>query len=45
MATSASSQQSGGSNNLAAILTALQSGVVAINNVTQTMKSIFPSTS
>lgn len=36
-------QQSGGS--LAAILSALQQGVTAINNLTQTMKLIFPSSS
>jgi len=34
------SQQSG---NLVAILTTLQQGVTAINNLTQAMKTIFPS--
>jgi len=37
------SQQYGGG--LTAILTSLQQGVTAINNLTQTMKSIFPSSS
>ena len=35
-------QQSGGGS-LTAILAALQQGVAAINNLTQTMKTIFPS--
>lgn len=38
-------QQSGGGNSLSAILASLQQGVVGINNLTQTMKSIFPSSS
>jgi len=37
-------QQSGGGS-LTAILAALQQGVAAINNLTQTMKTIFPSSS
>ncbi len=36
--------QSGG-NNLTNILTSLQQGVTAINNLTNTIKSIFPSSS
>lgn len=36
------SAQSGG-NNLAAILTSLQQGVTAINNLAQIVKTIFPS--
>lgn len=37
------STSNSGSNTLNAILTSLQQGVVGINNLTQTMKSIFPS--
>lgn len=37
-----SGTQSGGGG-LTSILTALQQGVTAINNLTQTMKTIFPS--
>ena len=41
---SSSSQQGGGAGqSLTAILAALQQGVTAINNLTQTMKTIFPS--
>lgn len=32
------------SNSLTAILAALQNGVTAINNVTKTMRTVFPST-
>lgn len=38
-----SSGKSDAGTSLAALLTALQQGVVAINNLTQTMSSIFPS--
>lgn len=37
------STQQPASDGLAAILTSLQQGVVGLNNLTQTMKSIFPS--
>lgn len=40
--TNGNTQQSDGGN-LTAILTALQQGVTAINNLTQTIKTIFPS--
>lgn len=36
------SNQSGGAS-LSSLLTSLQQGVAAINNLAQTMKSIFPS--
>ncbi len=33
------------SQNLLALLTAMQNGVIAINNLTKTVKLVFPSTS
>lgn len=38
-----SSTAQSGSNSLTSLLTTLQQGVLAINNATQTMKLIFPS--
>lgn len=42
MMSSSSNGQFGG-NTLSAILTSLQQGVTGINNLIQTMKSVFPS--
>lgn len=43
--TSGNTQSSPQSGTLSSLLTSLQQGVMAINNLTQTMKTIFPSTS
>jgi hypothetical protein len=43
MSNNSSNTQQGSGQSLATLLAALQQGVIAINNLTQTMKSIFPS--
>lgn len=45
MASDSAQQSGGGGNTLSAILTSLQQGVTAINNLAQTIKAIFPSSS
>ncbi len=45
MANNSSAAQPRSGNGLAALLSTLQQGVVAINALTQTMQTIFPSSS